>query len=70
LGRPGGADISFPHGCRPWFESQRAAALLHSGAALADRLPGRIALVPRLVVAGRLRILRRLEQTDYDVFLT
>ena len=51
------------------FESQRAAALLNSGAALAGRLPGRIALELRLVVEGGLRILRRLEQADYDVFM-
>ena len=51
------------------FEAQRAAALLNSGAALAGRLPGRIALELRLVVEGGLRILRRIEQADYDVFL-
>ncbi len=51
------------------FETERAAALLHSGAALAGRLPGRIALELRLVIQGGLRILRRIEQTDYDVFL-
>lgn len=51
------------------FESQRAASLLNSGAALASRFPGRIALELRLVVEGGLRILRRLEQADYDVFL-
>lgn len=51
------------------FESQRTAALLNSGAALAGRLPGRIALELRLVVEGGRRILRRLEQADYDVFM-
>ena len=51
------------------FESQRAASLLNSGAALAGRLPGRIALELRLMVEGGLRILRRIEQADYDVFL-
>lgn len=51
------------------FESRRAASLLNSGAALAGRLPGRIALELRLVVEGGLRILRRIEQADYDVFL-
>lgn len=50
------------------FESQRAAALLNSGATLAGRLPGRIALELRLVVEGGLRILRRIEQADYDIF--
>jgi len=51
------------------FEVERTRALLHSGAALARRLPGRIGLELRLVVQGGLRILRRIEQADYDVFM-
>ncbi|WP_019936213.1 squalene synthase HpnC [Bordetella sp. FB-8] len=51
------------------FETQRAAALLNSGASLAGRLPVRIALELRLVVEGGLRILQRIEQADYDVFM-
>lgn len=51
------------------FETERAATLLHSGAGLAGRLPGRIALELRLVIQGGLQILRRIEQTHYDVFL-
>lgn len=49
------------------FEIGRTRALLHSGAALASRLPGRIGLELRLVVQGGLRILERIEQAGYDV---
>ena len=51
------------------FEVERTRALLHSGAALARRLPGRIGLELRLVVQGGLRILQRIEHADYDVFM-
>jgi squalene synthase HpnC len=44
-------------------------ALLHSGAPLARRLPGRIGLELRLVIQGGLRILERIEQARYDVFM-
>jgi squalene synthase HpnC len=44
-------------------------ALLHAGAPLAHRLPGRIGLELRLVVQGGLRILERIEQARYDVFM-
>jgi squalene synthase HpnC len=44
-------------------------ALLHSGAPLGRRLPGRIGLELRLVVQGGLRILERIEQCRYDVFM-
>ncbi|MFC4277881.1 squalene synthase HpnC [Achromobacter aloeverae] len=47
----------------------RARALLHSGAPLTRRLPGRIGLELRLVVHGGLRILERIEQARYDVFM-
>ncbi|WP_454689530.1 squalene synthase HpnC [Achromobacter aloeverae] len=47
----------------------RARALLHSGAPLTRRLPGRIGLELRLVVQGGLRILERIEQARYDVFM-
>src|SRR5690606_13208005 len=40
---------------------ERARALLHSGAPLARRLPGRIGLELRMVVQGGLRILERIE---------
>ncbi|AZY49797.1 squalene synthase HpnC [Bordetella avium] len=51
------------------FEIDRTRALLHSGAALPRRLPGRIGLELRLVIQGGLRILQRIEQADYDVFM-
>jgi squalene synthase HpnC len=47
----------------------QARALLHSGAPLARRLPGRIGLEVRLIVQGGLRILERIEQARYDVFM-
>jgi squalene synthase HpnC len=50
------------------FEVSRARALMHSGAALALRLPGRIGWELRFVVQGGLRILERIEHANYDVF--
>lgn len=48
---------------------ERTRALLHFGAPLARRLPGRIGLELRLVVQGGLRILERIEHCGYDVFM-
>ena len=50
------------------FEVARARRLMLLGAPLAKRLPGRIGWELRLVVAGGLRILDRIERADYDVF--
>lgn len=50
------------------FEIQRARAMIHAGAPLALRLPGRIGWELRLVIQGGLRILERIEEVDYDVF--
>lgn len=50
------------------FEVNRARALLHFGAPLALRLPGRVGWELRLVVQGGLRILERIEAAGYDVF--
>jgi phytoene/squalene synthetase len=50
------------------FEVERARTLMHSGAPLALRLPGRVGWELRLIVQGGLRILERIEQADYDVF--
>ncbi len=50
------------------FQTDRARALMHTGAPLARRLPGRIGLELRLVVQGGLRTLERIEAADYDVF--
>jgi squalene synthase HpnC len=50
------------------FEVDRARALMHSGAPLALRLPGRVGWELRLVIQGGLRILERIEQVDHDVF--
>jgi len=51
------------------FEVERARALLHFGAPLARRLPGRMGLELRLVVQGGLRVLERIEAGGYDVFM-
>lgn len=50
------------------FEVSRTRTLLHCGAPLARRLPGRIGWELRLVVMGGLRILHRIERAGYDVF--
>lgn len=50
------------------FEITRTRQLMLSGAALSQRLPGRIGWELRMVVQGGLRILERLEQIDGDVF--
>lgn len=57
-----------------WWElmhgqTQQARQLLVSGLPLADRLPARLSFELRLVVQGGLRILERLDQLHYDVFL-
>ncbi len=49
------------------FQVQRARALMLSGAPLARTLPGRIGLELRLIVAGGLRILEKIEGVAYDV---
>jgi len=50
------------------FQVERARALMLSGAALGWDLPGRIGIEIRAIVAGGLRILRKIEAVDYDVF--
>jgi len=50
------------------FEVTRASALMHSGAPLAKRLPGRIGWELRMVVQGGLRILELIEDAKFDVF--
>ncbi len=50
------------------FEVDRARALMLEGAPLGRRLRGRIGMEIRLVVAGGLRILDKIEAANYDVF--
>lgn len=50
------------------FEVDRARKLMLEGASLGRALPGRIGLELRLVVAGGLRILEKIERVDFDVF--
>lgn len=51
------------------MQVERTRALLHFGAPLTRRLPGRVGLELRLVVQGGLRILERIERSGYDVFM-
>jgi squalene synthase HpnC len=50
------------------FQVERARALLESGAPLGRALPGRIGLELRMIIAGGLRILEKIERVDFDVF--
>jgi squalene synthase HpnC len=50
------------------FEIERARALMREGQPLGDALPGRIGMELRMIVAGGLRILQKIEQVGYDVF--
>ncbi len=50
------------------FQVQRAEDMMLAGAPLARRLPGRIGLELRLIVAGGRRILRKLRACEGDVF--
>lgn len=66
-------DLAAGRGSEAWrrlmaFQVRRARELMLRGAPLARALPGRIGWELRLVVAGGLRILERIEAVDYDVF--
>ena len=50
------------------FETQRARSFMCDGRNLGRSLPGRIGLELRLIVAGGLRILEKIERAGYDVF--
>jgi squalene synthase HpnC len=50
------------------FEVGRARALMLQGAPLGSILRGRIGLEMRMIIAGGLRILDKLEAADYDMF--
>ena len=50
------------------FEVDRARALMLQGAPLGSILGGRIGLEMRMIIAGGLRILDKLEAADYDMF--
>ncbi|SFN17613.1 squalene synthase HpnC [Formivibrio citricus] len=50
------------------FEVMRARAMLYEGKPLGRRLPGRIGLEIRTIVAAADRLLQRIEAVDYDVF--
>jgi phytoene/squalene synthetase len=50
------------------FEVDRARQLILSGRPLGRSLPGRIGMELRLIVAGGLRVLDKIERAGYDVF--
>jgi squalene synthase HpnC len=50
------------------FQIDRTRRIMLDGARLGGRLPGRIGVELRLIVAGGLRILERIERNDADVF--
>ena len=50
------------------FQTDRARALMLSGAPLARRVTGRLGWELRLIVLGGLRILEKIESADHDVF--
>lgn len=50
------------------FQVERARAMMLAGSPLGRSLPGRIGLELRLIIAGGLRILEKIETVDYDVF--
>lgn len=50
------------------FQVDRARAMMMAGSPLGRSLPGRIGLELRLIIAGGLRILEKIEAVDYDVF--
>jgi phytoene synthase len=50
------------------FEVDRARALMQQGAPLGSILSGRIGLEMRMIIAGGLRILDKLEAAHYDMF--
>ena len=50
------------------FQVGRARAMMLSGAPLGSILTGRIGLEMRMIIAGGLRILDKLEAADYDMF--
>jgi len=50
------------------FQVDRARAMIHSGKPLGSILTGRIGLEMRMIIAGGLRILDKLESAQYDMF--
>lgn len=50
------------------FQIQRTRQLMLQGAPLGSVLTGRIGLEMRMIIAGGLRILNKIEAVDYDVF--
>jgi squalene synthase HpnC len=51
-----------------WFQVDRARTMLLAGAPLGSIFTGRIGLEMRMIIAGGLRILSKLESAQYDMF--
>lgn len=50
------------------FKVNEAEAMMRSGASLGNRLPGRLGLEMRAIIAGGITILKKIREVDYDVF--
>jgi squalene synthase HpnC len=50
------------------FECQRTRAMMEAGSPLGRRLPGRVGLEIRTIVAAATRVLDKLEEANYDIF--
>jgi phytoene synthase len=50
------------------FQADRARAMMIAGAPLGSILTGRIGLEMRMIIAGGLRILTKLEYAQFDMF--
>jgi len=50
------------------FQVERARAMMLAGSPLGRSLPGRIGMELRVIIAGGLRILEKIEAANYDVF--
>jgi phytoene synthase len=75
MARFGVAETHIAEGCvdKDWhklmqFQTRRAREMMNSGKPLGTILTGRIGLEMRLIIAGGLRILAKLDGVDYDVF--
>ena len=67
-GQIAGGDASGPWPALMRFQTERARALINSGAPLGRTLPGRIGLEIRTIVQGGLRILEKIDKVEGDVY--
>ena len=67
-GQIAGDDASGPWPALMRFQTERARALINSGAPLGRTLPGRTGLEIRTIVQGGLRILEKIDKVEGDVY--